>query len=79
MIPIYVVVLLIVLLNAWVWFFPSAFIKYLQLGKGAKIEGVFPALKRTWDYVEHPAYIWGPRIAFGIGLIISIVLMFWVA
>jgi len=76
MISIYVVVLFMLLLNAWVWFFPSAFIGYLQRGKGAKVESVFPSLQRVWEHVESPTYIWGPRIAFGIGLI-AVLLLWW--
>jgi len=79
MLPIYALVLIMLLLNIWVWFFPKTFIKYINLGKGAKIESVIPSLKEIWEHVDHPIYIWFPRFIFSIGLMISIVIMYYIA
>jgi hypothetical protein len=63
-------------LNIWVWLFPKYFVKFVKLGKGAKIESVIPSLKEIWQAIEHPRYIWGPRLAFGILLAVALVMAY---
>jgi hypothetical protein len=48
----------------------------MKFGKNAKIETPLPWLKDVWKVIENPHYIWAPRIVFGIGLIISIIVVF---
>jgi len=78
MVPAYAIVLLMLLLNIWVWLFPSIFIKFMKLGKGAKIESVFPTQKRVWKFVDHSTYIWFPRFIFSISFIVSIGIMYYI-
>ncbi len=78
MVPVYAIVLLMLLLNIWVWFFPSAFIKFIKIGKGAKIESIFPTQKSVWKFVDLPTYIWFPRFIFSISFIVSIGILYYI-
>jgi hypothetical protein len=48
----------------------------MKFGKDAKVETPFPLLKNVWKVIEHPYYIWVPRIIFGIALTISLVVAY---
>jgi len=72
----YILVLLMLLLNVWVWFFPNSFIGFVNRGKGAKMEHIIPSLREIWGAIDSPRYIWFPRFGFGLGLIISLVMVY---
>jgi hypothetical protein len=48
----------------------------MKFGKNSKLEMSIPSLKNIWIVIEHPYYIWAPRIIFGIALIISVVVAY---
>lgn len=76
MISIWVIIVLMLILNIWVWFFPVSFIHFLKIGKNAKVETPFPWLKELWNVIEHPLYMCIPRTIFSIGLVISIIIAY---
>jgi hypothetical protein len=69
---------IVLLLNLWVWLFPKSFINYLKLGKNAQIENIIPAQKAIWKFIEHPYYIWLPRLGFGLALLVIVAMIYWV-
>jgi hypothetical protein len=76
MISIWIIILLMLALNMWVWFFSTSFINFIKFGKGAKVEISIPSLKEIWIVIEHPLYVWIPRVIFSIGLLISIIIAY---
>lgn len=68
-----IVILIIVLaLNIWVWFFGSSFINFFRIAEKSPIEQL-PMQKEKWKIINHPRFIWYPRIVMAITLILVIV------
>ena len=63
------------LLNLWVWFFPSSFVSYLKLAKNPKLMGM-PLQDTVWKFIESPSYIWFPRVIFGLAFIIVSIMIY---
>lgn len=72
-----ILIIIALLLNIWVWFFPQSFINYIKFGKNELTEKIIPSQKEIWTFIEKPNYIWYVRIALGLTLIGLVIFVFW--
>jgi hypothetical protein len=72
MLTVKIVILLIVLtLNIWVWFFGKSFIHFFITAEKSPLEKL-PSQKEKWKVINHPQFIWYPRIMMTITLILVV-------
>lgn len=67
-----IVILLIVLtLNIWVWFFGKSFINFFRTAEKSPLEQL-SIQKEKWKIINHPQFIWYPRIVLAITLFLVV-------
>ena len=72
MLTVKIVILLIVLtLNIWVWFFGESFINFFRTAEKSPLE-LLPIQKEKWKIINHPQFIWYPRIVMAITLFLVV-------
>lgn len=67
-----IIVILFVIFNIWVWFYPDGYLDYMKGSKGAKIETLMPSLKDFQKDYDNPKYILIVRIITGVFLAVAI-------
>lgn len=73
-----IMIVLIIVLNLWVWIFPNSYLAYTKLSKGAKIESFLPSQKEFQKIYENPKYIWYVRASLGFALLVAVCFHFFI-
>ena len=66
---------IVLVINYWVWFKPTSFVKFIKTAKKARFEQL-PSQEIKWRFIENPYYIWFPRIIFTIVLFVFIFMLY---
>jgi hypothetical protein len=66
-----VILLIVLILNIWIWFFGKSFKTLFKIAEQSPLENL-PLQKEKWKIINHPQFIWYPRIVMVIVLILII-------